>query len=90
MHLRTKGKISETSSASLTLVQMKTSEWIPPTEEGSRPVIEHSYLSPPEHREKLRHICPGVSENKLVICKQIHKSYPSDEAAEAWTRDKTL
>lgn len=65
-------------------------EWISPTDKGSQPVVEHSYLSPPEQKEKLRHIFPGVLKNKLVICKQIHKSYLSDEAAEVWTRDKTL
>lgn len=57
---------------------------------GSVPVVERSYLYPPGDREKFRHICPGVLKNELVICKQIHKSNLADEAAELWTRDKTV
>jgi len=57
---------------------------------GSAPVVEHSHLSPLKEREKLSHIFPGVLKNELIICKQIHKSYLADEAAELSTREKIV
>lgn len=80
----------ETSPASLTLASRRMNEWAQPRDAGAVPVVEHSYLSLPEDRAKLRHVCPGVLKNELVICKQIRKSKLADEAAQVWTRDKTF